>query len=83
MVDYINYLDKNDTAYTEYLTWRLDDPEKSYGYNMAMGDCELCLKLRSKKGYKYANGVSELPTSKTVMSLDEWLYSEEDEECLL
>ena len=71
----------------EYLSWRLDDPEKFYGYNMATGDCELCLKtiesseLRKKK--KFANGESELPTSKIVKSLGEWLYNEEDEECIL
>ena len=86
LVDYIRYLDENDTAYMEYLKWRLEDPEKFYGYNMAFGSCELCLKLTnssSKKGYKFANGRRELPTSKIVKSLDEWIYNEEDEECLV
>ena len=70
----------------EYLTWRLDDPEKFYGYNMAMGDCELCLKLTklsSKEEYKFANGKWELPKSKIFKSLDEWIYNEEDKECIL
>ena len=71
----------------EYLGWRLEDPERFYGYNMATRECELCLKLiesselRQKK--KFANGRRELPTSKIVKSLDEWVYNEENEECLL
>ena len=86
LIDYIKYLDKNDTAYMEYLAWRLEDPEKFYGYNMAFRDCELCLKLTkspNKKGFEFANGRRELPTSKTVKSLDEWVYNKESEECLL
>ena len=70
----------------EHLTWRLDDPEKFYGYNMAMGDCELCLKLTkssNKKEYKFANGKWELPKSKIFKSLDEWIYNEEDKEIVI
>ena len=86
LIDYVKYLDKNDTAYMEYLAWRLDDPEKFYGRNIVFGDCELCLKLTnspSKKGYEFANGRRELPMSKIVKSLDEWIYNEESDECLL
>ena len=86
LISHIKYLDKNDTAYMEYLAWRLDDPEKFYGYNMATGECELCLKLSKLsggEGKKFANGRRELPTSKIVKSLDEWIFNEEDEECLL
>jgi len=86
LISHIKYLDKNDTAYMEYLTWRLDDPQKFYGYNMATGDCELCLKLTNvsiEKGYKFANGKRELPKSKIVTSIDDWIYKEEDKECLL
>ena len=86
LIDHIKYLDKNDTAYMEYLGWMLDDPEKFYGYNMAYRDCELCLKVSKSsesKKKRFANGRSELPTSKIVKSLHEWLYNEEDEECLL
>jgi len=86
LIDHIKYLDKNDTAYMEYLGWMLEDPEKFYGYNMASRDCELCLKVSKSsesKKKKFANGESELPTSKIVKSLHDWLYNEEDEECLL
>jgi len=87
LIDYIKYLDKNDTAYMEYFAWRLEDPEKFYGFNMATGECELCLKLTksssNEKGYKFANGRTELPTSKIIKSLDEWYYNEEDRKCVL
>ena len=86
LIDHIKYLDKNDTAYMEYLTWRLEDPEKFYGYNMAVGECELCLKLTnlsSKKGYKFANGRTELPKSKIIKSIHEWIYKEEESECIV
>ena len=71
----------------EYLAWRLDDPKTFYGYKMATGDCELCLKLTKpsgeKKKKKFANGRKNLPMSKIVTSLDGWIYNEEDKECLL
>ena len=71
----------------EYFAWRLEDPEKFYGFNMATGECELCLKLTksssNEKGYKFANGRTELPTSKIIRSLDEWYYNEEEKECVL
>ena len=71
----------------EYLGWRLGDQEKFYGYDMATRECELCMKLIKssewRKNKKCDNGESELPTSKIIKSLDEWLYNEENQECLM
>jgi len=86
LVDYVKYLDKNDTAYMEYFGWRLEDPQKFYGYDLQSKECELCLKLgdeKLRKGKKFANGRSSLKNPTVLSSLDDFVYKEESEECLV
>ncbi|XP_077971056.1 4-galactosyl-N-acetylglucosaminide 3-alpha-L-fucosyltransferase FUT6-like [Styela clava] len=82
---YINYLDKNDTAYLEYLTWRnLQPPGKVEGVScpklepdarlkdarIPSAFCELC------KRVKFQTKIS------IVSSITKWWYGNESPECL-
>ena len=56
LVDYLNYLDKNDTAYLEYHAWRaatpaVDTPNASH--NTERMYCGICqnVSMRKKLGY--------------------------------
>ena len=90
LIEHINYLDRNDTAYMEYLGWRLVDPRNFYGFNLPSDECELCLKLTKgergeelRKGKKFANGKSEFEDQMIVTSLSDFFYKDESEECLV
>ena len=66
--------------------FRLEDPQKFYGYNLQNEECELCLKLGDQKlrrGKKFANGRNSLKNPMFVKSLDDFVYKEESEECLV
>ena len=70
----------------EYFKWRLDEPEKFFGFNLPNNECELCLKLsepKLRKGKKFANGKNEFKKRMTVKSVHGWVYDEEDAECLV
>ena len=42
LTDYLNYLDKNDTAYREYFHWRTMDPESFPNGHRTTNHCHLC-----------------------------------------
>ena len=73
---YLNYLDRNDTAYGEYLNWRLLDPSQLYGHKVFTGRCSLCRQLQdgslSKKN-KLRRRESNW--------IHKWYYESEDAEC--
>ena len=45
LAEYLNYLDKNDTAYREYFNWRTMDPELLPNQHRETGLCQLCRML--------------------------------------
>ena len=85
-IDYINYLDKNDTAYLEYFSWRKQFPCK---YSMLSNKraksfatfvnpftnayCNLCKTLREKLNSSH---------HKTIPSLNKYWFGEENKNCL-
>ena len=42
LVKYVNYLDKNDTAYREYFKWRTKDVTDMPQYGRGIAKCQLC-----------------------------------------
>ena len=79
LVNYINYLDKNDTAYMEYHQWRLEKPKKRvkpvYTKRVSNEWCTVCDDINRRIELDY-------PKS-TVSSVAKWWYREmDDEECL-
>ena len=73
----MNYLDRNDTAYAEYLNWRLLDPSQLYGYKISAGLCSLCKKLVD---YNYTeNNIHE--QARNCDWIHKWYYESEDAEC--
>ncbi|XP_002131936.2 4-galactosyl-N-acetylglucosaminide 3-alpha-L-fucosyltransferase FUT6 [Ciona intestinalis] len=82
LVEYLNYLDTNDTAYAEYFNWRLEQPSPSVykmvdhasEYKRRSGICQMCQMLTEKVRF---NNVSKI-----IKSLDSWWTGTEREECL-
>ena len=80
LADYLEYLDKNDTAYLEYFQWRKIDlsSDSTYYYKDAkyytIGQCNLCSAVNEKQ--------SEKMNSTVVESIHNWIYKEENPECL-
>ena len=88
LADYLHYLDKNATAYRQYLQWRLLDVEEVFGHDLATADCQLC---RIINGINVEQMHSTAPAAKrvplfgirrrTVDSLRDWSYDQENVEC--
>ena len=79
LVDYINYLDKNDTAYMEYHKWRLERPPSDskapYMSKMSNKWCALCDDVSDRRERNF-------PKS-TIPSIAKWWFREmDDDECL-
>ena len=70
---YLDYLDRNDTAYGEYLNWRL----KQYGRNLSTGLCSLCRRINDVV-YVEKNNMKEARSSEWI---HKWYYESEDSEC--
>ena len=95
LVDLLNYLDRNDTAYKEYFKWR-EHPvviPSTALKNRARDVCQLCRYLHGinvdnlfSRNYngslKSFTAFSGVPIAKTVPSLMKWLFSEENERCV-
>jgi len=97
LVKYLNYLDKNESAYAEYFAWRKAPVESSYPYGKYLGFCALCRALygiplddkRSFNDIYGQNGVNYVPSiplpfgkPQTVENLRKWWQQDETEECM-
>ena len=78
LLNYINYLDKNDTAYMEYHNWRLEKPNKNiktYTSRESRKWCAACEAVHERK-------LRNFPES-TVASISRWWWGTMvDDECL-
>lgn len=78
IVEYLNYLNTNDTAYREYHKWRFQPIDESVTYEETVPThkfslCRLCKKVTSKH-----------LVQKTIPSIYQWLYETRyvDDKCL-
>ncbi|XP_076825305.1 4-galactosyl-N-acetylglucosaminide 3-alpha-L-fucosyltransferase FUT6-like isoform X2 [Clavelina lepadiformis] len=94
LVEYLNYLDKNETAYRQYFEWRFRSKEDMPYQDRSYGYCQLCRVLHGINvdnlynplyGQNYSNiplfGFSKKP--RTIASLANAFYGNENRECLL
>jgi len=95
LIKLLNYLDKNETAYREYFKWRLHPvsiPTLALE-NRATDVCQLCRYLhginidnllsRNFHGpLKNFTIFSDTPIRKTIPSLMEWLFLQENKQCV-
>lgn len=73
LAQYLLYLDKNATAYSEYFSWRVNPSEevkRILSKHYLSGEEQLCDKLH--KGFK----------RKTIESISHWMFGTENKECL-
>ena len=93
LVEYLRYLDGNDTAYREYLAWRTHDPEEMPYHGRAVGLCQLCrilhgINVDNKYDENFEEKYSEIPLyghpkkPRIVHSLRNWFYGNEDKKCI-
>ncbi|XP_076825955.1 4-galactosyl-N-acetylglucosaminide 3-alpha-L-fucosyltransferase FUT6-like [Clavelina lepadiformis] len=94
LVEYLNYLDKNETAYRQYFEWRFRSKEDMPYQDRSYGYCQLCRVLHGINvdnlynplyGQNYSNiplfGFSKKP--RIIASLANAFYGNENRECLL
>ncbi|XP_039248692.2 4-galactosyl-N-acetylglucosaminide 3-alpha-L-fucosyltransferase FUT6-like isoform X1 [Styela clava] len=92
LADYLNYLDKNDTAYLEYLKWLTMKPRDMPHYGRARHWCSICRALHGiniddiySPKYNKTNPIRPLFTdgvaTRTVEHLKDWYYGEDNPEC--
>ena len=93
LVDYLNYLDKNDSAYREYFKWRFMKVEDLPNYERKSSFCQLCRILhginvdniyneRSEELGSYIPMFGYPNKSRVVPSLKNWFYGTENRKCL-
>ncbi|XP_076814538.1 alpha-(1,3)-fucosyltransferase 7-like [Clavelina lepadiformis] len=93
LVEYLRYLDGNDTAYREYLAWRTHDPEEMPYHGRAVGLCQLCrilhgINVDNKYDENFKEKYSDIPLyghpkkPRIVHSLRNWFYGNEDKKCI-
>merc|ERR1719466_21886 len=92
LVDYIDYLDRNKTAYLEYFEWRKANVTEMRGYRQRYGLCQLCRQLNGiNVDYlyygKHVDRFKHFPLfdfvkPRIVKSVHELLYDTENPECL-
>ena len=80
LVKYLNYLDKNETAYREYFNWRLEPIRTNVPANMIRtgyepGICKICRVLNDNNG--------TLPHKILPSSIDWVFIDKDDSKCLL
>ena len=75
LVEYLDYLDKNDTAYLEYHAWRKMEPKPNdYLGVSAQMPCDLCKEVKRRKAAGWAK--------KTIRSVGSyWWINVHDEKC--
>ncbi|XP_039248448.2 alpha-(1,3)-fucosyltransferase fut-6-like [Styela clava] len=92
LVDYLNYLDKNDTAYLEYFSWHQMDINKAPKHKGVDGICHLCRALHGinhddiyNNNFDPANHPRPLFDDKVsprpAISLRDWFYNKDNQEC--
>jgi len=94
LADYLNYLDKNDTAYREYFNWRTMDPKIVPDLDRETGVCQLCrilhgINIDNIFNPSYEERYSSIPlfedsskrAPRIVHSLKEWFYDTDNPEC--
>lgn len=77
LLNYLNYLDRNDTAYMEYHKWRLEPVEESVTNfsRMSRKWCPVCNEITDLK--------RKNKPERRIKSLAKWWYSSmDDDECL-
>ena len=79
LASYLDYLDRNDTAYREYLQWRTMDADQMYGHGQVIGDCRLCQRLVAGDDDEPSSADESLSIIKSLSSV---MYGTEDSECL-
>ena len=92
LADYIDYLDRNETAYLEYFEWRKANVTEMRGYRQRYGLCQLCRQLNGiNADYlfygKHADKFKDFPLfgfvkPRIVKSVHDLLYATENPECL-
>nr|CAB3247593.1 alpha-(1,3)-fucosyltransferase 9-like [Phallusia mammillata] len=94
LVEYLEYLDSNHTAYAEYLAWRTMDPYDLYPYGRHIGFCDLCRTMFGvspddhrpfSEIYRLRN--SSYPANRPirqyhVKSIYDWWFVSQTTECL-
>ena len=93
LVDYLNYLDKNETAYKSYLTWRTLNHQDMPNSKREANFCQLCRLLHGiniddiynpnyLKDYKDKPLFGYYTKPRVVPSIRDWYYGTENKECL-
>ena len=94
LVDYLNYLDRNSTAYAEYFRWRTYAPELMSSFGHAGHHCQLCrilhgINIDNMYNPLYQQKLHEpIPLfdkpgrTRTVPSLRKFFYGDENRDCL-
>ena len=93
LVQYLKYLDKNDTAYKEYFMWRTKNITQWPQYNRQFGTCQLCriihgINIDNIFHPNYEKLKTYIPMfgypnqSRVVSSLENWFYRTENIECV-
>jgi len=84
LADYLDYLDKNDTAYLEYFQWRKTDLSNVFSENVrdqrwfSIGSCNLCSFIHENNEQEKSSEEKR----KVVKSIYSWIYEQENPECL-
>lgn len=76
LVKYLNYLDKNDTAYAEYHSWRAIEPDFSHQIrsNTEMMKCGVCEEIKRRKAAGFPK--------RTIESVANWWWvNNHDSQC--
>lgn len=93
LVNYLNYLDRNSTAYAEYFRWRTYRPEQMHDFGRQNYLCQLCRTLHGINidniyNPLYHESYEDIPLfdkpgrQRTVPSLRKFFYGEENRDCL-
>lgn len=92
LAQYINYLDKNDTAYKEYFRWRTMDAKDMPMNGGTFGFCQICRALHGINVDNTFNSnfskLSRVPflgypsSPRIIPSLKQWYYDSEPKHCL-
>nr|CAB3247587.1 alpha-(1,3)-fucosyltransferase 9-like [Phallusia mammillata] len=97
LVEYLKYLESNETAYAEYFAWRTLKQKDHYPYGRYAGFCALCralygisvndtrtyTEIYGRDGEKYDHKIGFPFKEKVVLkSLHDWWYGTASKDCL-
>ena len=93
LVEYLNYLNHNNTAYREYFNWRTMEVKEMPNYGRTTHYCQLCrvlhgINIDNVYNPNYAQITSSIPLigypnhPRVVRSLQDWYYGSDNRECL-